>query len=326
MALIVAVPVAAIYLYTSWGEPAGITGEVAVVAGNEEVDSEMGDEHPDTGAQVEAMVAQLAARMEQNPDDMEGWLMLARSYRYLRRHAEAIQAFEKAMPMVESNSQLMADYADTLAMATDGSLEGKPMRYIKKALDADPGNIQALWLAGTHHYEKGEYADALTYWRRLKRMVSPGSQDADAMAANIAEVELRMKELGLEIPSEDAAPVVAEKAPSVIAGKVSLQADLQEQVSPDDTVFIYARAIDGPRMPLAIVRKKVSELPTDFVLDESMAMMPGMSLSHYPNIIVGARISKSGNAMPQSGDLEGSTGQIKVGATGLNIVINTVVP
>ena len=328
IALMIVVPASSIYLYGEWGNTAGITGEIPVASVEQGHPGGMPAEHEDTGAQVEAMVAQLAARMEQHPDDMEGWLMLARSYRFLERHEEAILAFEKAMPMLETNAQLMADYADTLAMASNGQLDGKPMMYIKKAIDLDPSNIQALWLAGTFHYERGEYVDALKYWRQLKRIVPPGSQDADAMAANIAEVELRMKELGMEIPrAEELVPAaVVQKGPSVITGKVSLQEDIAGSASPDDTVFIFARAVDGPRMPLAILRKKVADLPADFVLDESMAMMPAMSLSNYPDVIVGARISKSGNATPQSGDLEGSSGEVKVGSSGLDIVINTIVP
>ena len=287
---------------------------------------EVGGEHTDTGAQVEAMVAKLAERMEQHPDDIEGWMMLARSYRFLQRHAEAIEAFEKAMPMVQNNAQLLADYADTLAMATGGLLEGKPMRLIEQALELDPTNTQSLWLAGTYHYEKGNYVEALGYWRRLKRIVPPGSQDADAMAANIAEVELRMKELGMEIPpADEVAPVVKSTEPAVIVGQVALQDDMKTQVSPEDTVFIFAKAIDGPRMPLAIVRKKVSELPAEFVLDESMSMMPGMSLSNFPNVVVGARVSKTGTATAQSGDLEGMS-EAAVGDTNVSVVINTVVP
>lgn len=341
ISFVVAVPVVSIYLYLSWGQPAAITGDIPVATsempeGHPNVEGDMADAgvaadgeaapHPDTGAQVEAMVAQLAARMEQNPDDMEGWLMLARSYRYLRRHEDAVQAFEKALPMLETNAQLMADYADTLAMAANGVLDGKPIEYIRKAAQLDPNNIQSLWLLGTYHYEKGDYADALGYWRRLKRLVEPGSQDSDAMASNIAEVELRMKELNMEIPREESLPDVTPKVPGVISGKVSLQDDIKDKASPDDTVFIYARAVDGPRMPLAILRKKVSDLPADFVLDESLAMMPAMSLSNYSDVIVGARISKSGNATPQSGDLEGVTQTVKVGVKDLQIVINTVVP
>ena len=329
MALLVAVPIAAIYFYNSWGEPAAVTGEVPVAAVDEAHPEMAAGEHTDTGAQVQAMVAKLAERMEQNPGDMEGWLMLARSYRFLQRHADAIDAFEKAMPMVQNNAQLLADYADTLAMATGGMLEGKPIRMIQRALELDPGNVQALWLAGTHHYEKGEYVDSLNYWRRLKRLVPPGSQDSDAMAANIAEVELRMKELGMDIPPADEIPVVeapASSSPGVVSGQVSLQDGMLEQVSPEDTVFIYARAVDGPRMPLAIVRKTVGELPAEFVLDQSMSMMPGMSLADYSDVVVGARVSKSGNATPQSGDLEGMSDTVNVGTTDIKIVINTIVP
>ena len=331
--LAIVIPVFSILLYMSLGNPEGITGVAAPIVADASSTAAAGgsgaaEEHPDTGAQVEAMVMALAARMEENPDDLDGWLMLARSYRFLKRHADAVNAFEKAMPLVETNPQLLADLADTMAMATGGNLDGRPIRLIRKAIELDPVNVQSLWLAGTYDFERGDYESALSYWRRLKNIVPPGSQDANAMDTNIAEIEARLRAAGRVIPAEEdiATIFTAKKGPTFVSGTVRVDPMYQEQVAPTDTVFIFARAANGPRMPLAIVKKQAQDLPVEFALDEKMAMMSGMSLADYPQVIVGARISKSGNAMAQSGDLEGSTAVIDVGMVGLNITINNVVP
>ncbi len=326
--LMIGIPALAVSLYLSLGEPSAISGvQSPMLAAQQGADDPSSVEHPDTDQQVQAMVAQLAARMEQTPDDFEGWLMLARSYRFLRRHADAVAAFDKAMPIVETNPQLLADYADTLAMATGGALEGKPMRLIRQALELDPTNTQALWLAGTYDFDKGNYESALQHWRRLHRTVPPGSQDAQAMEANIAEVEARLREQGKPIPPPEVVEAPpAPSGPAAVAGTVSLDPSLEQSVSPTDTVFIFARAANGPRLPLAIIRKQAGELPVAFSLDDSMAMMAGMSLADYPEVVVGARVSKSGNAMAQSGDIQGMSSIVKVGASDLQITINELVP
>lgn len=328
IALAVLIPLFSILLYMDLGSPTAVTGVPPVVAAAEE-GSDTGSasvEHPDTGAQVEAMVNQLAASLEENPDDIEGWLMLARSYRFQQKHADAVMAFEKAMPLVETNPQLLADFADTLAMAAEGSLDGRPMRLIRKSLELNPVNVQSLWLAGTYHYERGDYELALSYWRRLKNIVQPGSQEANTMETNIAEIEARLRAEGRAIPPEEERVVAAVKGSTFVSGTVRVDPVYQEQLVPTDTVFIYARAANGPRMPLAILKKQVQDLPYEFTLNEKMAMMSGMSLADYPQIIVSARISRSGDAIAQSGDLEGTTAVIDVGQVGLDIMIDNVVP
>ncbi len=333
VALAVVIPLFSILLYMDLGSPAAVTGAVpAVVAapaagGVPSGGGVSSGQHPDTGDQVEAMVKQLELRMEEQPDDLDGWLMLARSYRFQQRHADAVRAFEKAMPLVNTSPQFLADFADTLAMATDGNLDGRPIRLIRQALKLDPDNVQSLWLAGTYDFERGDYEKALSSWRKLRNVVEPDSQDANAMNTNIAEVEARLRAAGHAIPPEDeitTAPSV--KGPTFVTGTVRVDPAHQEKTAPTDTVFIYARAANGPRMPLAMLKKQVQDLPFEFTLDEKMAMMSGMSLADYPQIIVSARISKSGNAMAQSGDFEGRTAVIDVGMVGLDININNVVP
>lgn len=321
----IGLPVAAILIYSVLGKPEAIEGRVPVADAADAAGESA--EHPDSGQQIEAMIEQLMVRLEAEPDNLEGWLMLARSLRFVRRHNEAADAFERAMPIMANNAELLADYADTLAMANGGILDGKPIELINRAVAVDPRNVQALWLKGTYDYEKGDYVKALTSWRQIQQLVPPGSEDAQSMANNIAEVEARIRAAGQDVPAAEPLPVAAAAAgPATVTGRVQLDPSLAAQASPDDIVFIFARAAQGPKMPLAILRKQVSELPVEFQLDETMAMMPAMSLANYREVIVGARISKSGDATPQRGDLQGQSEIVQVGSKDVSIIINSVVP
>lgn len=328
------VPVFAGLLYKQLGQPGAIDPAAPAAAVAENAGQQPAN-HSEVGAQIEAMVSGLEQRLAQNPDDAEGWLMLGRSYRFLRRHQEAAQAFERAMPMIEGNPDLLADYADTLAMSNNGNLDGKPLELIQKALQLDPVNEQALWLAGTAQYEKGNYQDALSYWRRLQQLIPPESESAQIMAANIAEAETLLS--GGGAPPKDASATngaavqgdeqaAAPAGNAVVSGVAKLDPKLADKVSPDDTLFIFARAAEGPRMPLAILKLQAKDLPVSFNLNDSMAMMPALALSNFKDVVVGARISKSGSATPQSGDLQGSTQVVKVGSDDLQVVINSAVP
>lgn len=321
----VAVPLFAVFIYTQLGKPEALN-PVAQVAQSA---AGQGEKQGDVGAQIEAMVAGLEQRLESNPDDTEGWLMLARSYRFLKRHTEAAQAFERALPMVEQSAQMLADYADTLAMANGGALDGKPMQLIQKALVLEPMNQQSLWLAGTAALEGKNYTEALGYWRRLQAQIPPGSKDADVMAANIAEAEVLAGGKVTSVsppPQAQSQSAATSNVGAVVAGTASIAPNLVSKVSPGDTLFIFARAAQGPKIPLAILKLQAKDLPVSFSLNDTMAMMPDMALSNFPEVVVGARISKSGNAMPQSGDLEGLTPIVKVGSDGLHITIDRTVP
>ena len=269
-------------------------------------------------------VVELTARVTANPDDAESWLALARTLHSLQRFAEAAAAFEKGMPVVQKNAQALSEYADTLAMANNGALEGKPMELIKQALALDPNHIQSLWLAGTYEFDTENYGEALRYWQQLHSILPPDSQDAQAIATSIAEIQAKLNGTGAASPAQGVSSSSAAQAK--VGGTIKLDASLQDQVTDTDTVFIFARAASGPKMPLAILRKQVSDLPVTFFLDQSMAMMPSMSLSNFQKIIVGARITKTGNAMPQSGDLQGLSSVINVGTSGLEINIDSIIP
>jgi len=306
------IPVAAIALYVAVGTPG------ALLAG---APAASGPRHEVTPAQIEAMVAKLAAHVEKNPDDAQGWTLLARSYYVMSRYPEAVRAYERAAVLVPRDADLLADYADALAVTQGRSLQGKPLELVQRALDIDPEHWKALALAGTAAFERKDYARAIAYWERLQRVVPGDSEIGRSVDASIAEARA-LAGAGAAGAPKTAAPAGTAK----VAGQVSLARGLAARAAPTDTVFIFARATSGPPLPLAVLRKQVKDLPVQFTLDDSMAMAPNLRLSGFAEVIVGARVSRSGNATPQSGDLQGLSRPVKVGATGVAVVIDTALP
>jgi len=286
---------------------------------------------------LEQQVRKLQEHIQENPDDVEGRVMLARSYYFLKQYQAASDEFARAVTMTgESNPDLLADYSDALAMASGRNMAGKPYELVKKALSIDPNHQKSLWLAATATYQAKDYKTTLEYWLTLRKQFPETSDNYVQMTRNIAEVK---QLLGMSIDEEiaivqkseagTATPAAGGEAAGAVAkvsGTVSLDPSLKDKVSPSDTLFVFARAASGPRMPLAIIRTSVSDLPLSFTLDDSMAMNPQMKISKFPQVIVGARVSKSGNAMPQSGDLSGQSDVVPLGSEGLQITINGAVP
>ena len=277
---------------------------------------------PVTIAQVEVMVEGLAARLQKQPDDADGWTMLGRSYAALERHAEAVPAFQRAMALRPKNANLMADYADALAMASGGKLAGEPSRLIDEALGLEPDNQKLLALAGTAAFARNDFAGALRHWDKLAA-VAPESEYLQQMQGGIAAA--RQRAAGTTPATASVTPAAASATAGAISGEVRLAPALAAKAAPSDTVFIFARAAEGPRMPLAILRKQVKDLPLRFTLDDSLAMSPAAKLSSATRVIVGARISKSGEALPRAGDLQGLSAQVAPGASGLKIEIAEVI-
>jgi len=282
---------------------------------------------------VEEMVEKLAARMRSQPDDMKGWVMLARSYVVLKRYDAAVDAYRNILRLGGNSAELLADYADALAMAAGGRFTPETGELLTRALAAQPDNVKALWLAGHWKNQEGDYAAAIEYWQQAAALLPADGEDAAVINQQIARAreQLGLPPLAAAQPAAAAATApAATSAPAAataIQVSVSLDPQLAAQVKPDDTVFVFARAAQGPRMPLAIVRKQVRDLPLSVSLDDSLAMSPAMVLSKFTEVSVGARISSSGNAMPQSGDLQGSKSPVVVGKdTHIEITIDSRVP
>lgn len=329
-----AIPLIATLGYQRLGNPAAIDAPSAEAA------PAMGDGV--TSEQVEVLVKQLAERMKSNPDDLEGWTLLARTYAAMQKFPEAAQAFERATALSPNDASLLADRADVMAVLQGQRAAGEPAKLIARALELDPKNLKALALAGSVAFEAADYDKAISYWKQARELAAPASDFANNLDQGIKDAQVAKGEppsnAVVQAPAattatDSAQPATADAATPAaaatgarVSGRVSLSPQLAAKVSPGDTVFIFARAVEGPRMPLAIQRKTVADLPITFTLDDSMAMSPAMKLSNFPRVVVGARISKSGNAMPSPGDLSGQLSDVTVGTEGLQIVIDSVQP
>jgi cytochrome c-type biogenesis protein CcmH len=320
--LAVALPLAAISLYLQIGYTrAMLPEELQSVSTGDGI------------ARTEEALQALVADLKDKPDNPNGWYNLARSYIEMKRYEEGAKAYEELVKLVPDDAQLWANYADVYAMAHGKTLQSKEVaEMLQTALTYDPNNITALALSGSVGMERGDYVLALTHWQKLYSMLQPDSPDAQQFKASINRArDLLAAQPGgkkklAELGSIEATQASASGTGAAITGKVALSSALSGKVSPDDTVFILARAAQGPKMPLAVFRKQVRDLPLDFTLDDSMAMRPELKLSGFDQVVVVARVSKSGSPMSQSGDLEGVSDTVKPGAKGMNLVINKVVP
>lgn len=317
-----AIPVGAAALYLFLGSPNALDPTQASAGPDDK-------SHAVTQEQIEAMVARLAERLKSKPDDAEGWNMLARSYNALGRYADASEAYRRLAVLIPGDADLLADYADTLAMSTGKSLQGEPEKIIARALEINPKHIKALALYGSAAFERRDYPAAVTRWQKIVALVPA---DSDIARSTIISINEALSLSGQPVaqaavpPKAEApvAPVAAAPASGAkLEGTVALDPALRAQVADTDAVFIFARAAQGPRFPLAVLRKQVKDLPASFVLDDSMSMVDGAKISGFPQVVVGARISKSGSATPSPGDLEGLTAAVAPGAKDLKVVISS---
>lgn len=296
-------PLAVVLGYLQLGSPNALSGAAAEPA------------HTVSPDQMESLVERLAARLQQTPEDAEGWMLLGRSLNVLGQYDRAAQAYARAAQLSPKDAGLLADYADTLAMARGRKLEGEPFAIVKRALEVDPEHIKALALAGTAEFERRNYAAAIGYWERLLKVAPPQSEFARSVAESIAEA----RTLGGDALAQK------EARSQSLQGVVSIEPALAAKLSPGDTVFVLARPVSGSRMPLAVARTTVAALPYRFTLDDSMAMAPGATISSHAKVVVAARVSKSGNAISQKGDIEGTSDPVAPGASGVNVVLSRII-
>jgi len=311
ISLALALPLAAVLLYLVLGNPAALNPPPP--------------EQSFTPDDIERMVSNLAAKLEQEPDNLQGWAMLARSYKAMGRIPEALRAFERALKLVETNATLLVDYADALASSPAG-FNAKVISLIDKALELDPANAQALWLRGTAAFEAGKYAAAAADWQRLLAVLEPGSEDARTVEANIAEAQAKggLPAAKAKVGGGGTAKGPAAAAKAAVTGRVELVAGLVSQVPAGSLLMVVARPNDGSRMPVAVLRVPAAGLPLEFTLDDSLALNPDRPLSQFPELQIEARISQSGQAMPQPGDLFGPVQTVKLGASKVTLKIDQV--
>jgi len=322
IALIFSVPVFAISIYGFLGQPDLIEGAKKQTATAPAGHASSNKAGASLGT-VEQMIEKLAAKLKENPDNAEGWFMLARSYMSMNRYPEAVAALEKTNKLIPNNPVVMLRYADALTMTNGGRISGKPFELIKQAVALKPDDPTGLWLIGMGYEEQGNYSKAISYWNLLLPLLQ------DEKSKNQVQNLIRQAKSKAGISTQEMVSAEPVKQPVSASLKVNVTMDqkLLSQASPSDTVFVFAKAVSGPPMPLAVVRKQVKDLPIGVTLDDSMAMIPTMKLSNFKNVEVVARISKSGSPKAQSGDLQSTAQVVSVEQKQqINLTINKVVP
>jgi cytochrome c-type biogenesis protein CcmH len=306
LVLAVLVPAVAVLLYARLGDLRGIDPAMAQPPAMA------------SAADIETLVQRLADRMQADPSDPQGWMLLGRAYAGLQRFEDARNAFAEAVKRTTPDAQLLADYADVLAMTQGQRLAGEPEKLVRQALALEPDHLKALALAGSAAMERADYKAAIDFWTRARRVAPPDSAFATGLDPGIAEARA-----AAGLPPETPASPQAAASAAPLQVTVSLAPALAGRLQPGDTLFVFARAAEGPRMPLAIARQPATMGPVQVTLDDSMAMTPALRLSSQAQVVVGARISRSGDATPQPGDLEGQSDPV-AHAGKVQIVIDRV--
>lgn len=287
---------------------------------------------PQAGS-IEVMVSRLEARLKAQPEDAEGWAMLARSYAVLGRDADALPALRRAVELRPRDALALADYADGLATVAGGSLAGAPEETLRRALEIDPTQLKALVLAGTAAYQRGDVSNARALWERALRTGAADDRLKRTLEDSLAQLQPDAGGAPGAAPrgaSGAAAATMAEAAASAspaasagpfVSGEVSLSVAARAAVAADDTVFIFARAAGSGGAPLAVLRAQVRDLPLQFRLDDSLAMNPATPLSSAARVIVGARVSKRGSGIGQAGDWQALSEPVPLGTQALQLEI-----
>lgn len=280
-------PISAGALYLKLGTPKGIDTEAAhEQAIVERQQQQATNNQPPALAEL---LPNLEKKLEANPDDRNGWKLLGKSYLTVNKFADAKRALLRAYELGQDDPDLLAQLAEATAVDIGGDLAGKPTEYLDAALTLDPDHQQSLWLKAIATQQAGNHEEALERFNKLREGVA-GNADA------LASIDAMSKQ------SEDALGISTTAPSKSLSLTVDLAQNAKADVKPTDSVFIFARASTGPPMPLAVSRHTVSELPVSVVLDDSMAMMPEMTLSNFPSVTVSARVSKTGDAIAQPGD------------------------
>ena len=312
--LAVALPISAMGFYMWVGQPEALNP--MALKSPEQVDQK----------DLAKLAETLADKLQSQPENLQGWVMLGRTYRTLENFDASLKAYDTALKL-SADDDLQLERIEVMAMQRQGNFDGEPWRVIREILQKDPQHFGALLTAGSASYAEGKYADALKYWEQARKPLEANHPDLAGLENAIATVRDKMG-LPAKAASTGSSGSSGPAASALnVSGQISLSAALKAKASPNDAVFVYATPANGDRMPLAIMKTTVSQLPLNFTLDDSTAMTPERKLSTAGEVLIKVRVSKSGNAMPQPGDLTGaSDGPVKVGAKGLKIEIKDQIP
>lgn len=313
--LLFVVPIVALLLYAKLGdfrafEEVDVPKSKAVQAGHSNNDN------------INQMIAKLTQRLQQNPNDLDGWLMLGRSFKATQRFKDAVAVLRKASELQANNPEIMLQLADAVAMANDGSLKGEPTDLIEKALKIQPDNLMGLWLSGMSKADVNDYEGSIKVWKKLQAHYQPGQEDYVEIQ-NLIDTAIARK-TGKTAPVAQAETVkTTASSTEEIMVKVDIDPVIKSKLDPADTVFVYVKALEGPKMPLAVAKHQLKDLPLEIKFDDSMAMMPNLKLSLFDKVVVTARVSKQGNAIPQPGEPIGSTEVSKQQRKSVAVKINS---
>lgn len=316
--LLVTLPLAAGLLYYKLGSPVSIS----IPAVSPDITaSQPTAEHSAMTSDLEPLLESLKKKLEMNPADGAGWALLARSYVELKQHDKSLPAYENAVKVIPDDPQLLADYADALAVVSGHQLSGKPEALVNQALKLDPHHVKALMLAATAAFDRKDYQQAINFWVRLEQDLPTDSEVLPEVKASLNEARVLSGEKAVSQP--------VEKKPintTGVKGMVTISPTLADKLDPSATVFIFAREPHGQSMPLAIVRTTVGKLPYAYHLDDSKALVPDHKISQASEVTIVARVSKTGDAKQQAGDLQGVARAIKPDGKIVDIEINQVIP
>lgn len=293
LVLALALPLAAVGLYLGVGTPVALNGV------------------PKAGSDmsIDQAVDELKAHLAQEPNDLQGWMLLGQTYGVMHRPAEQRDAYDHALRIDADNGVAMVGWAEADSMLHDDHrIEGRARDLLERAVKIDPQSQRGLWLLGISQFQHDQYADAAATWRQLQPQLDPGSSVAKAVTEQIAVADARVNGDGKTAPETPA----SEATQPALKVEVSLSPTLKDKLARGDTLFVYARAEHGPPMPLAVARMDAAALPVTVTLNDAMGMTPQLKLSSVPRVFVGARISKSGQAIAQPGDLEGDAGVVDI--------------
>ncbi|WP_456374760.1 c-type cytochrome biogenesis protein CcmI [Thiolapillus sp.] len=286
---------------------------------------------------MEEALRRLEQKLEENPQDPEGWYMLGRVYQSMNRFADAVKAYEKLAELTDNHPQALIALADSLAMVQGGKLSGRPYELVRQALDKAPDDSTALWLAGQGAMETGDYQNAIYYWRQAEAGLADKPEYVQELRTLILQAKTAASKAGVEVedPGSSVGAMVAAAgangaaaaAPVEIQLEVKLSPALQDKVKPEDRLFVFAKQVGGRPMPVAAIRLTAGDLPAKLKLNDSNMLQPGASLSNYPRLKIAARIAKGNQPMASSGDLQSADMIVEPGNSGVvELVIDKIVP
>lgn len=316
MVLAVFLPVAAMSTYLWLGRVEGLNPPMVAA------------DDKDNRAELEAMAASLAQKLEAGGGDAQRWVMLGRTYRALDQYDKALPAYQKALSL-GADDDIALERAEVLAQHNGGDFKGEPWAVIRQVLAKNARHFSGLLLAGSASYSQGDYKAAIRFWQQARDQLAPGNEEIQGIDMALNKAREMAGEAPLPPQSSAANPAAKSSAASTtaaISGRVSVDPALKATIAPSDVVFVYATPVDGQKMPLAIVRKTAADLPFEFVLDDSSAMSPERKLSSQSKVMLKVRISKTGEAMTRSGDWMGVLDAVAVGSRNVRLIVNQQAP